>query len=227
MKTKTLSVFALIVLSAFVLAASASATQSVRSSGLPAVGNYQIYLPLVARMPPTTLDWNTFMGSAATDYAHGIAVDRSGSIYVTGDSNASWGTPAQPWTGGYDAFVARLNDSGALQWNTFMGAASDDIAYGIVEDGSGDFYVTGYSFASWGMPVRPYAGGFDGFVARLNDSGALQWNAFLGSASYDIAYGIALDTSGNLYVAGWSGATWGTPVNPWTGGYDAFVAKFH
>ncbi len=48
----------------------------------------------------------------------------------------------------------------------------------------------------------------------------------MGSGSSDYGYAIAVDTSGNVYVAGNSYANWGSPVNPHTGGlYDAFAAK--
>lgn len=53
----------------------------------------------------------------------------------------------------------------------------------------------------------------------------LVWNTFMGSASYDAGNGIAVDTSGNVYVAGLSAAAWGTPVNDNAGGYEAFAAK--
>ena len=55
----------------------------------------------------------------------------------------------------------------------------------------------------------------------------LQWHTFMGSSDWDFGYGIALDGSGNVYVAGESGATWGSPVNPHAGGRwsDAFAAK--
>ena len=88
-------------------------------------------------------------------------------------------------------------------------------------DTSGNVYVTGYSGATWGSPVRPFAGGTqDAFVAKLNGSGALQWNTFLGGSNDDQAQGIAVDTSGNVYVTGYSYATWGSPIRPFAGWTD-------
>ena len=66
-----------------------------------------------------------------------------------------------------------------------MGSASDDRGYAITVDSSQNVYVTGMSSATWGSPVNPYAGGSDAFIAKLDSSGSLLWNTFLGSASGD------------------------------------------
>jgi hypothetical protein len=173
------------------------------------------------------LQWNTFVGGSSDDYGQGIAVDASGNVYVTGYSLASWGSPVRFYAGGVDAFAAKLNGSGVLQWNTFLGSSTYDWGNGIAVDTSGNVYVAGYSSATWGSPIRPFGGGsYDAFAAKLNGSGALQWNTFLGGSSDDGGNGIVVDTSGNVYVTGWSRATWGSPIRPFAGGAEAFVAKF-
>ena len=174
------------------------------------------------------LQWNTFLGGSNNDYGSGIAVDTSGNVYVAGYSYATWGSPIRPYDGAPDAFVAELNNNGALLWNTFLGGSNFDFGHGITVDSSRNVYVAGGSYATWGSPVRPYAGGAnDAFVAKLNASGALQWNTFLGGPNIDFGFGIAVDTSGNVYVTGDSEATWGSPVHPYVGAADAFVAKLN
>jgi len=173
-----------------------------------------------------TLTWNTFLGGTATDLSRSIAVDAAGNVYVTGDSNATWGTPILPFNG-TNAFVAKLNSTGTLQWNTFLGAGIASTGSGITVDAAGNVYVTGESKGTWGAPIRPFSVGPDAFVAKLNGSGILQWNTFLGSASNERGRGIAVDAAGNVYVTGDSSATWGTPVRPFGGSFDAFVAKLN
>ena len=176
-----------------------------------------------------TLLWNTFIGSTSYDYTTrgGIAVDSSGNVYMGGFSIlVSWGTPINPHSGQYDAFAAKFDTNGTLLWNTFMGSNNLDYSNGIAVDGSGNVYVAGYSNASWGIPLTSFAGGHDSFVAKFDTNGALLWNTFMGSSGNEFAVGIAVEGSGNVYVAGHSNVSWGTPINPHAGNQDTFVAKF-
>ena len=178
-----------------------------------------------------TLQWNTFLGSSGGEEGCGIAVDASGNVYVTGYSDATWGSPVSGFSGDSesDAFVAKLNSGGVLQWNTFLGSSGDEEGYGIAVDASGNVYVTGYSCGDgdWGSSaVNGHAGSCDAFVAKLSNGGALQWHTFLGSSSDEVGYGIAVDATGNVYATGYSEADWGgSPVSTHSGSYDVFVAK--
>ncbi|MCA1789329.1 MAG: SBBP repeat-containing protein [Thioalkalivibrio sp.] len=192
------------------------------------LGSYRRDLPLVI---DPTLSWNTFLGgSSINGYGSGrIAVDDSGNVYVGGRSDATWGNPVRTFTGAGDAFVAKLSPSGGLIWNTFLGGSGDDSGRGLAADGSGNVYVAGYSYATWGSPVRTFTGGENAsentFVAKLSSSGGLIWNTFLGGDGNDREWSIAVDGSGNVYVGGESDATWGSPVRTFTGASDAFVVK--
>ncbi|MBW1849572.1 MAG: SBBP repeat-containing protein, partial [Deltaproteobacteria bacterium] len=180
-----------------------------------------------------TLIWNTFMGSSTSDYGYGIAVDGSGNVYVAGHSYATWGNPVIDHTGesGYDnpdAFAAKLNSSGETVWNTFMGSSDQiDFGYGIAVDESGNAYVTGYSDATWGSPLHPFAGNTDAFAVKLDASGETVWTTFMGSSDDDLGMSIALDGSANVYVAGISYDSWGHPVKDHYPNFieDGFVAK--
>jgi len=187
------------------------------------------YTPGIPVVIDPALTWNTFLGGSSTDdEAAAIAVDGSGNVYVAGYSMATWGSPVRAYTStGMDAFAAKLDSSGALQWNTFLGGSGYDYGQGVAVDGSGNVYVAGYSMATWGSPVRAYTSGGDAFAAKLNSSGTLQWNTFLGGNGSDQGYAIAVDGSGNVYVGGTSAATWGSPVLAYTALSDAFAAKLN
>jgi hypothetical protein len=108
-----------------------------------------------------------------------------------------------------------------------LGTSSNDPAHGITTDNSGNVYVTGYTFGA--LDGNTNAGSGDIFVVKYDSAGVKQWTQQLGTGVYDSAYGIASDSSGNVYVTGFtSGALDG---NPFMGGYgmypsDIFVAKY-
>lgn len=172
------------------------------------------------------LQWNTFLGSETNDTPAAISVDGYGNIYVTGGSESTWGSPIHPFIF-YDGFLARLNGAGGLVWNTFFGSGDLDVAWDVATDGSGGVFVTGWSDSGWGIPIQPFMGETDGFLAKFGGNGAMAWNTFLGSTNNTVfAWSVATDSKGDIYVAGLSNTSWGSPVNPFGGGsMDAFAAK--
>jgi hypothetical protein len=178
------------------------------------------------------LQWNTFMGGTDWDYGHAIAIDGSMKVYVGGKSEGTWGSPVNAYGGTVDAFAAKLSSSGAREWHTFMGSAdiinplvATDSIFGIAADGTGNVYVTGEFWGTWGSPENAYTGSGDAAAAKLDSSGNLLWHTFIGSSTTDSASSIALDAGGNIHIAGYSNSTWGSPVNAHSGGRDGLVAK--
>ena len=178
--------------------------------------------------------WHTFLGGTGLDLGSGIAVDELGNVYATGQSDATWGdSPKRPYTSDSDAFVAKLNSDGELQWHAFLGGDDLDRGDGIAVDGSGNVHVTGRSHATWGTPMRAYTPGWlpsspDAFAAKLDGDGELLWNTFLGGNNGDEGWGIVVDATGSVYVTGIGQPNWGdapNPVRAHTAGNDAFAAK--
>jgi hypothetical protein len=146
-------------------------------------------------------------------------------VYVAGSCYSTWGSPLAAFAGARDGFVVKFNPSGERIWNTFLGSAYTDVGDAIAMDGSGRITVGGYSIATWGSPVNNASGSIDAFVAQLDRDGGLLWNTFLGTPVEDMGWGVALDQNGNVYTTGASTSTWGSPVVPFAGLADAFVAK--
>ncbi len=177
--------------------------------------------------------YSTYLASALASYtsvdAYAIAVDSAGNAYVTGRVTATSDSRFPVTSGAFQsrcgsgyridcAFVAKLDASGsALLFFTYLGGGSDE-GRGIAVDGSGNIYVTG-STCSTNFPTRnafqaAYGGGScflyggDAFVTKLDATGAaLVYSTYLGGASFDQGYGIALDAAGNAYVTGTTSST--------------------
>jgi hypothetical protein len=173
--------------------------------------------------------WNTFLGGAPDDLGLAVITDNSGAVYMTGMSVTYWGSAVRPYTAGNDAFVVKFDTQGNQLWLTFLGGAGNDSGQDLALDDAGHLFVTGISSADWGTsPKRGYTGGLDGFVARLDmATGALQWHTFLGGSGNDSGGTLAADAAGNSMLAGYSNATWGTPVRAYSNGLDAYAARLN
>jgi hypothetical protein len=201
---------------------------STATWGTPVSAHHGSFDAFLAKLDSNgNLVWNTFIGGTGNEIATALAIDVAGNAYVTGYCNATFGSPLSAYSGGtYDAFVAKLDANGMPLWNTFVGGGPDDRGNAIAVDLSGNVYLAGLSRGSWGTPVRSFSGGpYDAFAAKLDSSGALTWHTFLGSGGTDHGYAVAVDAAGNIYVVGFSSATWGSPVRAYSGGAAAFAAK--
>jgi hypothetical protein len=205
------------------------------------VGDYDSTRPLVI---DPVLSYSTYLGGSGFDLGVGVAVDASGSVYVagiTGSANFPLASPLQPSLGGgYSAFVSKLNPAGsALVYSTYLGGSGDDAILDIALDASGSAYVTGETSSLNFPTVNPLqpgnAGGsppYDAFVAKLNPSGsALVYSTYLGGTGYDRGESIAVDSTGNVHVAGPTVSSDFPLANAlqtiYGGGEDAFVAKLN
>ena len=190
------------------------------------------------------LSYSSYLGGDGTDTGYGIAVDSSGRAYVTGGTSSA-NFPVTPGafqpvrSGGSDAFIARISSGGTtLLDGTYLGGSSGEYATDICLDASGNVYVAGDT-PSTNFPTTPgafrttFCGGvWDGFVTKLHFGGVgLAWSSYLGGSDSDAIDGIAVDASGNAYVAGWTTSTnfpvsAGAPQTVIAGAGDVFVARF-
>lgn len=166
-----------------------------------------------------TLLWTEQMGTASSDSSTAVSADLLGNVYISGSTDGSLGAPN---AGSADAFLAKYDVSGNLQWIEQLGTADIDYVFGVSADLLGDVYITGITTGSLG---GPYAGNEDVFLAKYNAAGSLQWTEQLGTDGVDRSFGISADSLGNVYI---SGATTGGLNGPNAGssGSDVFLAKY-
>ena len=183
-----------------------------------------------------------YCGYIAGTWWTNIAVDSSGSAYVTGSANSDLPVLVGPdltFNGGDDAFVAKVDPSGtALLYCGYIGGSDYDAGSDIAVDNSGNAYVVGgtastqASFPVVNGPDLTHNGGNDGFIAKVDPSGtALIDCGYIGGSNNDGCGGIAVDDQGNAYVCGGTNSSEATfpiiggPDLTYNGGGDAFVAK--
>ena len=119
--------------------------------------------------------------------------------------------------------MVKYNSSGTKQWTKQLGTPSTDTANGVATDSSGNIYVTGTTY--WELDGNTSAGKADLFVVKYNSSGTHQWTNQLGTDRYDEARGVATDSSGNVYVTGYTEG--GLDGNTNAGKADLFVVKYN
>jgi Beta-propeller repeat len=233
-------------------------TTGVYVAGTTKSGNFPTRTPLQASLQPSgsingfvsklnsagnALAYSTFLG-AGGESLNGLAIDKTGNVYVTGATpsatfptmNAFQNNCASCSSSKTDAFVSVINPTGSgFVYSTFLGGSTGlDQGLSIAVDGSKDAYVTGVTQSS-DFPVKSSLQAFKGtenaFITELNPAGsALVYSTYLGgSASNNIATGIAVDGSNNAYVVGQTNSqdfpTAGATQTALKGGNDAFVSE--
>src|SRR5581483_4015493 len=191
-----------------------------------ALGPYDHDLPLVI---DPVFSYSTYFGGNAGDTGLSIKVDSVGSVYLAGETlstqfpASSSGNPFQPRLHGGtttgDAFVAKLDSTGSnLVYFTYLGGSGDDGAYDLAIDAAGNAFLAGFT-ESPDFPTKnaifPHINGVldpkfhiypaEAFVTEVNPEGsALVYSTYLGGNGSDVASAIAVDSSGYVYVAGYT-----------------------
>ena len=177
------------------------------------------------------LNYSTYIGGENFDLALGIALDAAGDAYIAGNTtsttfpqmNAESATmPSDVALG--TAFVSELNPAGtAILYSTYLGGSGNgtfgDSANAIAVDASSpaNIYVTGFTGSSdfplstalvpfQGTPPGSVAAASSAFVTKLTPSASgsaqLAYSSYLGGNTFDQGFGVAIDASGNAFIAG-------------------------
>ena len=189
---------------------------------------------------------STYLGGRNSDVVFALAVHpKTGDVYVAGYTlstnfpNTTGGAQKGHRGGSEDAFVARLNkDLTKILQSTYLGGNNSDIAHALtIHPTTGEVYVAGET-ESTNFPEA--AGGAqkskgkkgDAFVARLNSNlTKILRSTYLGGSGYDYATALAISSTGDVYVAGYTlstdlpKATGGAQATFVGGGFNAFVSR--
>ncbi|MBN1558411.1 MAG: SBBP repeat-containing protein, partial [Lentisphaerae bacterium] len=183
------------------------------------------------------LDFTSFLGGAAEDRAYALAVDGRGYAYVAGETLSGAFEPGAAPVRNPTVFVSKFRIADAAPvYSIFIGGGGADRALGIAADPAGNAYVCGET-TSLDYPAQPIGDAdlsgrsWDAFVTKIDPTGSkLLFSRRLGGTGDDRAYGVVVDRTGNLYLAGET-ASANFPATSRFGAsggrdMDAFVARF-
>ncbi|MEA2203887.1 MAG: hypothetical protein QOE77_663 [Blastocatellia bacterium] len=199
----------------------------------------------------SALVYSTYLGGDVFDAVHGLTIDSTGSVYVTGRTTSSTFPVVNPIQGTYsggpgaDAFITKINAAGsALVYSTYLGGNAGTgggftAGFSIKTDSTGAAYITGQTratnFPTANAIQATFGGGSpdgDAFVTKLNAAGtALVYSTYLGGSDNDIGNEIAVDSSGSAHVTGVARSSNFPTANAFQstlkGTSDAFVTKLN
>lgn len=157
------------------------------------------------------LIWAKGWGGSLEDAATATAVDTNGNVFITGfyRGDVSLGGKALTPSPGnsLNAFIAKLNSSGDVQWARGIGNSGDDRGFGVTTDLEGNSYVSGsfQSTVSFGSGVSLTSTNTqvpEGFLASYTPSGDARWAKRLGASNGAVGYAVTTDPLGHVLVVG-------------------------
>jgi hypothetical protein len=165
--------------------------------------------------------WGTYYGGDSSDAAIGITTDASGAVYIAGSTSSinnisTPGSLQETKTGiGQDIFITKFSSSGQRIWGTYYGDEGlinfSGGGRSLVSDQWNNIYLTGMVDSAGHPGTTPnvmqgvYGGGSrDGFITKLDSSGALLWASYYGGSGQDAVNALCPDNIGNIYLCGGS-----------------------
>jgi hypothetical protein len=199
------------------------------SAPLMSAGMNDIFVAKIS--PSGSVLWKQQFGDMNDQRAAGVAVDSTGNIYVAGrfEGTLTWGGTMLASAGDTDAFIAKLSPEGDPAWSYRSGDASAQGAEAVAVDNGDNVLLTGWFKSSIDLGGTKAAAATDGFLAKLNSAGSLAWSKQIGGIGDARPSAIAVDTSGDVIVAG----HFTDLINieskgeePITSGEDSFLLKY-
>lgn len=194
----------------YAVAADSAGNAYATGTGLYTWSGLQINEAYVEKIDPQgSTVWRTSLFGSLFSAGRAIAVDPAGNVYVAG-TTTSHDFPAvnaaDSSLGGYqDAFVTKLDPSGAILFSTFLGGGGIEEVRSLALAPDGSIWVGGIT-KSADFPTRDasqtsLSGPQDIFLTRLSPAGAIVSSTYLGGGGTDDLQGLALDPAGSLYLA--------------------------
>ena len=169
-----------------------------------------------------SIQWQKTIGGAKSDYAYSIQSTADGGFVAAGYTYSNNGDVSGNH-GDADAWIVKLNSSGAVQWQKSLGGSSEDIARSVQPTADGGYIVAGSTLSNNG-DVSGNRGGQDTWIVKLSNNGTFMSQSLLGGTANDFANSIQPVNDGSYIVAGQAISNNGD-VSGNHGATDAWVIK--
>jgi hypothetical protein len=204
--------------------------------GLTNSGGYDAFV--IKYNPDGSKAWTRLVGGSGNETGYALTTGTDGSIYLSGKT-VSTTLDGQTNSGGEDAFVTKFTPDGTKVWTRLFGGSGNEVARVVATAIDSGIIVSGFTTSSTldGQTVR---GGRDAFITKYKPDGTKDWTRLLGGDGLEEGDGLAIDSSGGVYVSGLtaptsasgqegstSGGTIGATLDGQTvsGQQDAFIIK--
>ncbi|MEY4875361.1 MAG: gliding motility protein SprB [Bacteroidota bacterium] len=164
-----------------------------------------------------SLLFSTFIGDSLNDELYDLDIRNGIHPIIVGSTNSKK-FPTKNKAAAYnqsalnfntDGVVMEFDNNGAMLWSSYVGGNSSDALNSVSTDGAGNFYAIGTTSSTIGLPL--VNSGFyynavlnvsDAIVVKFSNSNSLAWSTLLGGSNNESGNASAIDSKGNLYVAG-------------------------
>lgn len=204
------------------------------------IENYDPSRDLV--IDPLVRGWATYYGGSYYEYGRFTATDKSGNVYLAGqtqssDVNLASGGHQNYFGGVADAFLVKFDTDGKRLWATYYGGTSSDLGYSCAIDGNNNVYLAGSTGSTNGIGTsngfQPNKGGgisWNAFLVKFDSLGSRKWGTYYTDKGQ--GYSCSVDGNDNVFLAGFTTNETGFPYNAFQGTYgggsgDAFLVKFN
>lgn len=171
---------------------------------------------VVKLSPSGDIIYSTIVGGSDVDLARGFALDKKGSIYVTGRTKSKDFPTKNPYddshNGTWDAFVFKISpEEDKLIFSSFIGGSEDEWGYGISVDNNESIYLSGNTTSS-DFPLKnafdPTFEKEEVYIMKLDPSGnTLNYSTYLGGNDVEKGWCLTTDEQGCVYVCGYTNST--------------------
>jgi len=189
----------------------------------------------------SALIYSTYFGGSDIDGSRGIVLDSFDQMFLTGYTESMDFPTQNPYQpeysgGGFDVVAFSFSAAGSsLAYSTYLGGSGYDRAYGITISSGGSVYLTGRTESPDFPTINSYQASLAGidpdvFISGLSSTGSvLEFSSYLGGSGADYGRGVAIDSTGIVYLTGYSWSLDFPTSNPYQsenrGSANAFISK--